>query len=145
MSIVTLDRLSEYLKAGATLDDVSSMIEMLRSYEEGIKTGIELWREYLPSIWDYKGNNDPHKQFKKIVIWLRRLGYVLSYPQKFNGTNCIWIKDDGKNCFWVVSKGGDHGRLYWTADDRRFSMEGLPQPEESPNDANRMPEFLTWA
>lgn len=129
---ITLDALSDYLNSGATLDDVRSMIEMLQNYQEEIHASIDEWYELIPyDGWAYK---EVHNQLKTIVTWLRKMGYNIARPALY----------DGDNAYWIVSLGEEDGALYWKGNPARYSIEGLPRPEESPNDARRMPEFLTW-
>lgn len=130
MTHITLDQFSTYLSAGATLDDIRSMMEMLRNHEEEILSNIAEWYDLIPDAsW---GDRARHKDFKTIVSWLYRMGYVLRLPTL--GTN----KDDA---MWQLVRNEQIGRLHWECD--RFFIEGLPKPEESDNDANRVPECLS--
>ena len=139
MTKITLDQLSDYLKSGVPLDDVLSMIEMLQNYKEEILYGIEEWYDFIPEVQadrefvGYHWGNDSRQQdLKAIVTWLLRLGYALRWPR---------LNDDGDTCIWELVRGEQIGRLHWECD--RFFIEGLPKPEESPNDADRFPECLS--
>lgn len=145
MTKITLDQMSAYLNAGAPLDDVISMIEMLQIHKEEILAGIADWQDLIPELPedpqaadDLRGYGGmqwgdwaQHKDLKTIVTWLMRLGYVVRRGM---------LRDNGDTCIWEIVKSEQVGRLHWECD--RFFIEGLLKPEPSPNDADRFPECL---
>lgn len=130
---MTLDELVNFLNRGQSLTDVSSMIEILRSYESEVLTRIDDWETLIPHGWGRFKDIDRKrlKDFKTVVTWLLRLGYDVRHP---------YLKPDDV-AIWQILKDKSVGRLHWECE--RFFVEGLPKPQESSNDTDRMPKCLS--
>jgi hypothetical protein len=131
MTQITFDQMSDYLNSGARLDDVISMIEMMIEYKEEILTGIYEWHDLIPEAIAWN-DQTRRKQLKTIVTWLLRHGYVVRWAR---------LDADGDRATWEIVRDEQLGHLTW---DGAFKVSGIDKVEESPNEAFRFPEFLTW-
>lgn len=126
MNKITRDQLRDYLRSGISFEEADGLLDVLQSYTSSIKSKIEMWREYLPSTWEYRGDGPRYQRFQSIVKYLTTAGYYIAYPRKH----------DGGNCTWKINLGQAEGLMIWDDYGQTFSITGLPRPNEIPDCLN---------
>lgn len=117
---ITFSALDRFLDSGATLDQINTMIDMLKEQKETIETNINDWMDLIPAVPEdetatynvqdcgyHWGDQNRRRNLKVIVFFLCKKGYVIRFPR---------LAQDGDGASWEALKGGRINRLEYSAD-----------------------------
>lgn len=143
-----INELFDYVQAGASLDEVLKMQQILQQYKEEVHIRIAKWHELVPEDGSW---NKPSKTIwlrcktlRAIVTWFLQQGYIIEPPVLLDD-NVIWkiVKNRkvilAKNSLDIVIDKAilsqDEGQLRWK--NNYFFVEGLPCPDKLPEHISR--------